>query len=156
MRREISFARWVAICVLLVWPLNVFFSHATTHGPLTARFTVHGALLGAIVALISAVRDLRHVHASKARVPKERWPHFRAAFASHWLWLLWLLPLLLSFRWNQSFSTTSRPAGGEAITNVTTTAFGWGHDASQGFAILVALALLAHVWRRRVEAAAAV
>jgi hypothetical protein len=155
-KRELSFAQWVLLCGLVVWPLNFYFSRATTSGSLKTEFAVHGALLGAIIALLSAVRDLRRVHEAKTRVPAANWPQFGATFATHWPWLIGLLPLLLRFRFNKSLSTTSTLAGGGSVKTVTATAFGWGGDASTAFAVLVALALLAHVWRRRVEAAGAV
>lgn len=148
--QRLTLKRWLLVCLLIVCPLN-FYYFSEQRRPLGSEsFWVHGASVGAIVAfflgLVNVVRARRHARANPGLGRVGFWRVVR----DRWRWCLVLLPLLPQFRWTTS--SWSRINGSPRYGE--TTAWGWGGPGSTLFALAVAFALLAILWRQEREARA--
>lgn len=150
----ITFRRWLAVCVLIVWPLNLYYSTEKKDPSGSDSFGVHGAPVGAVVAVIIGVAQGWIAR----RWSRRAWPASRPSFGrvvrqQGW-WCLGLLPLLVRFHWTSSLSRIDSSSGGAGFNHTATTTWGWGGPGSALFAGAVACALLAVLWRQACEAAA--
>jgi hypothetical protein len=148
---RVTFRRWLAVCLLIVWPLNVYYHTQETHPRGAHSFWVHGAPLGAIVAFILGVRNVRRAcrHGQTAGFAAR--PSLGRVVWQHGWWCLGLLPLLVQFRRSSSWNRIDPSLAGAAATYTETTEWGWGGAWSAVFAFAAAFALLATLWRQACE-----
>ncbi len=64
--KRITFGRWLAVCLLIVWPLNLYYSAEQRRPHGADSFMIHGALVGAIVAGVLGIVNVRRARQSRA------------------------------------------------------------------------------------------
>lgn len=146
--RRITFGRWLAVCLLVVWPLNIYYFAEQRRPQGADSFMIHGALVGAIIACVLGIVNVRR--ARQSRAPAR--PGFWRIVGRYGWWCVALLPLLFRLHWSKALNRTDQPFAGAALHYSTTTTWGWGGPVSAWFALAVAFALFAVVWRQQCEA----
>lgn len=150
----VTFRHWLAVCLLIVWPLNLYYFTEKKLPLGSDSLRVHGAPVGAIIAILVGARHWLRACRQCRRAGPAAGPSFGRVMWRHGWWCLPLLPLLVRFHWTSSLSRIDSSVGSAGPSHTSTTIWGWGGPGSGLFAVAAAFALLGLVWRQACEAAA--